>query len=317
MLKIDDDDDFTSLITQIIVTMKQMEEETQSKNRLGMAEPYFHIINYLHDVLSTNFPDDRTLCNLQHYFSIDNEKLCVLFDISYFKGFNPPYQFPFYNSDSFDGLTPTMVINVVSSSTYNDYLGLTAQICQKLGIPIYVFFSNHISNPAIVKAPYLKVIYLDNGNYHIADLSEVCCTEGKGYINHKRLIDIRPDILPFKFGIMKLQDKYRINNKDYATYRLVLIDRNTKKILKTKAEKSQMEAEEAIRKAEKKASEKLKRKMKEMEEKVKRETEKIRKLEKKLKEKEKEAEAEKNRADGAERKAQKAEKKLQRLKDVS
>ena len=306
------DDDYASPIPK--TPNKQMRETTHSPTRLGISEPHFLVIDYLHDVLSTNFPENRTFCNFLHYFRLDDEKIGMSFDISYFKGFNPPYRLSFYDSDEFDGRIPTMVINIISSSTYNDDLGLTAQICQKLGIPIYVLFSGYLPDPAIVKAPFLKIIYLDDGNYHIADLSEVCCIEGKGYISYKKLIDIRPDILPFKFGIMELQGKYRKNHKDYPTYRLVLIDREKRRIIKTRAEICQMEAEKQIKEAEKNASKKIEKKKKEMEKEKGRISEKLRKAEKMLEEKEKEAEKERNRADGAMRRAEKAEKELKRLK---
>lgn len=70
--------------------------------RLGRreSEPQSAEITYLYDVLATNFPDDRTMCDLHHYFKKDGKHLDIQFDITYFKGLQIPYtltsyQYPF------------------------------------------------------------------------------------------------------------------------------------------------------------------------------------------------------------------------------
>lgn len=231
--------------------LRQMQEKPQPQPRLGRreSEPHSHKINYLHDVLSTNFPDDRTFWDLHHYFDLDGDPVDLQFDISYFRGLKFPDQVSSFRSDDFEGLVPTMAINILSSSTYNSDLGLTAQTCQELGIPVYVIFSDHIFRPKAVKAPFLKIIYNDGGRYQMAELHEPCCRKG-GEIDPSHVLDVRPDLLPFKFGIMELEVKYWKKGKRYPLYQLVLIDRDTGEPLKTKSELAMARAEEAERKAE-------------------------------------------------------------------
>ncbi len=257
--------------------LHQLQEKPLKKPRLGRreSEPHSHKINYLYDVLSTNFPNDRTFWDLHHYFNLDGERVDLQFDISYFRGLKLSEQVPSFNSDDFEGLRPTMAVNILSTSTYNSDLGLTAQTCQELGIPVYVIFSDHIFEPRAVKAPFLKIIYEEGGKYQMAELHEPCCKEGEE-IDPTKLLDVRPDLLPFKFGIMLLNEKYLKKGKRYPLYQLVLIDRKTGKRLKTKTEIA-ME------------------KIKEKEQKIKEAEQKIKEVEQKAKEAEKKAEEERQR----------------------
>jgi len=52
--------------------------------RLGRREnePHSAEVTYLHDVLTTNFPNDRTLWDLHHYFRKEGMDIDLQFDIS-------------------------------------------------------------------------------------------------------------------------------------------------------------------------------------------------------------------------------------------
>ncbi|RMG41815.1 MAG: hypothetical protein D6732_01970, partial [Methanobacteriota archaeon] len=58
---------------------------------------------------------------------------------------------------------------------------------------------------------------------------------------------VRPDLLPFKFGIMRLNRRY---DGDFPRFRLILVDRETNEILPTLAEKERKRAEEERKRAE-------------------------------------------------------------------
>ncbi|RMG33581.1 MAG: hypothetical protein D6732_11990 [Methanobacteriota archaeon] len=138
-----------------------------------------------------------------------------------------------------------------------------------MGIPVYVVFNDHLPEPEIVKAHFLKVIYKSKGGYSMKVLREWCCSEEDNTIDLDKTIDI--DILPFRLGIKKLKDKYWRKGKKHDLFQLILIDRKTGKPLKTKAEKAEEErrrAEEERNNAEeerKKAEEKVRKLQEELE----------------------------------------------------
>ncbi len=232
----------------------RMENEKTQKTapRLGRreSEPHSHKINYIHDVLSTNFPNDRIFWDLHHYFVLGEVKLDIQFDISYFKNFPLKEQLSSYNELEFDLRRPTMTINILSKSTYTNDIGLTANNCMMLGIPVYVAFSDHLPKPEAVKAPHLEIYYKENNKYSIETLKDYCCVEGDEEIDLEKTIDILPQLIPFKYGIMKLNDKYRRKGKLYDLYQLIFIDRKTGTRLKTKAEQERERADRERERAE-------------------------------------------------------------------
>jgi hypothetical protein len=59
--------------------------------RLGRreSEPHSSEITYIHDVLTANFPESRTVWDLHHYFTgekppLKGKKIDIQFDISFF-----------------------------------------------------------------------------------------------------------------------------------------------------------------------------------------------------------------------------------------
>ncbi|RMG22040.1 MAG: hypothetical protein D6732_26325 [Methanobacteriota archaeon] len=105
----------TEPVTYLSSRHKQLErddDDVHPKPRLGRreCEPHSDEINYLYDVLSTNYPEDRTLWDLHHYFLIEGEKIDIQFDISYFKGMQIPYRISSYDAQKFNHRVPTMAI---------------------------------------------------------------------------------------------------------------------------------------------------------------------------------------------------------------
>ncbi len=239
-------------------TAEIIEGSTPRKPRLGRreSEPHSAEINHLYDVLTTNFPQDRTMWDLHHYFTLGDERIDLQFDISYFQGLHLPYELSSYHAEKHGDQRPTMVVNFLSKSTHGNDLGSVAETCQKLGIPVYVVFNPYLQHPRTIRAPFLRVYHASGlgTSYEIKELREVCLKEASSRdddpeeeIDLSRVIDVRPDLLPFMFGIMQRE---RLFEGGLPRYQLILIDRRTKKRLLTKAERERRLREEAQRQAE-------------------------------------------------------------------
>ena len=81
-----------------------------NKPRLGRreSEPHSNEVNYIYDVLSTNFLEHKTLWDLNHYFMgskgpIKGKKINIQFDISFFKDFNIPHTISSYDAHKYNG----------------------------------------------------------------------------------------------------------------------------------------------------------------------------------------------------------------------
>ncbi len=232
--------------------------------RLGRreSEPHSHQVSYLFDVLSTNFPNDRTLWDLHHYFWLDGEEIDLQFDISYFRNFQIPYTLSSYRASEHGNRVPTMVVNVLSRSTFYKDIGITVDRCYRLGIPVYVVFNPYLVHIRDYRAPFLRVYYRaesDRNFYSIKELRTVSFRED-GTVDPARVIDVG-SIIPFKLGIQQFPQKHQ---QDLPQYRLVLFNPTTLEVLKTTAEQERQRAEQERQRAE----EALK-KLKELEEKLK------------------------------------------------
>ncbi|MGV9206432.1 MAG: hypothetical protein ACOC44_20690, partial [Promethearchaeia archaeon] len=245
-----------------------------NKPRLGRreSEPHSAEITYLYDVLTTNFPDDRTMWDLHHYFKKETTKIDVQFDISYFRGLKIPFTLSSYRADDFNKKVPTMAINILSKSTWRSDIAEKADFCRILEIPIYIVFPPYNVTINIYKPPYLRVYILqENGEYKMHELRETLgITSGqwnKDYIlqengeykmhelretlgitsgqwNKDAVIDVS-HIVPFRLGLRKRKQRH---HGDKSLYRLVLIDPESDKILPTESEKK----DEVIEKKDKK-----------------------------------------------------------------
>lgn len=217
-----------------------------NKPRLGRreSEPHSAEITYLYDVLTTNFPDDRTMWDLHHYFKKETTKIDVQFDISYFRGLKIPFTLSSYRADDFNKKVPTMAINILSKSTWRSDIAEKADFCRILEIPIYIVFPPYNVTINIYKPPYLRVYILqENGEYKMHELRETLGITS-GQWNKDAVIDVS-HIVPFRLGLRKRKQRH---HGDKSLYRLVLIDPESDKILPTESEKK----DEVIEKKDKK-----------------------------------------------------------------
>lgn len=206
--------------------------------RLGRreSEPHSFEINYLHDVLRSNYPDDRVIWDLHHYFNHIGEEIDIQFDISFFRDLKIPYTLSSFRSSEFNNQKPTMVVNIFSKSTWKNDLGLNMDTSRLLEIPIYVLFSPYLSSPKTYKAPFLRIYILkEDGDYHVKETREVCLDDG-GVLDDKKLIDVE-NIVPFHFGIMKAKKRHQ---GDLPLYHLILVDSESKLRLLTSLEKEKV-----------------------------------------------------------------------------
>lgn len=232
-----------------------------NRPRLGRreSEPHSWEISYIHDVLSTNFPNDRTMWDLHHYFKKNDLDIDIQFDISYFKDLDVPYTLSSYHAEEFENKVPTMAINVLSKSTWRSDLAEKVDYCQMLKIPIYIVFPSYHVSVELYKPPFLRAYLLqDNGKYKTIDIRKVIKQKEDDH-NFDYTIDLTK-FVPFKIGLVKLKKKHQ---KDQGLYRLVFIDSNTQEILLTSDEKKSQLIEEQAIKIEKLESEvkKLKQKL--------------------------------------------------------
>jgi hypothetical protein len=218
-----------------------------AKPRLGRreSEPHSNEVNYLHDVLATNFPQDRTMWDLHHYFNLDGYEYDIQFDITFFRDISIPYTLSSYKAADFGNRVPTMAINVLSKRTWMGDIGEHVDDCRALKIPLYVVFSPYYAARQSYTPPFLRIYQLNsNGDYTICELRVVTMLEG-GAMNIKNVLDAG-DVVPFRFGLIELQQKHE-NNK--PLYRLILIDKVNDRVLLTPAELAKEQADQEKEKA--------------------------------------------------------------------
>jgi len=237
--------------------------------RLGRreSEPHSIEINYLYDVLNSNYPDDRVIWDLHHYFHHLGEEIDLQYDISFFRGLKIPYTLSSFRSELFDGRKPTMAINIFSKSTWKNDLGLNMDTSRILEIPLYILFSPYLKSPKTYKAPFLRAYILKkDGDYHVKETRDVCLKEN-GLLDDTKLIDVG-DIVPFQFGIMKVKQRHE---GDLPLYHLILVDSRNKLRLLTSLEKEKERADKEKERAdkEKKRADKEKERTDRLEEKLK------------------------------------------------
>ncbi len=252
-----------------------------NKPRLGRreSEPHSAEINYIHDVLTANFPESRTIWDLHHYFEIrkgplKGEEIDIQFDISFFKGFSIPHLLTSYDANDHEGRVPDMVVNVLSKSTWKTDLSENVDIAKNLEIPVFIVFSPYKMTSKIYHPPFVRAYILkENGSYRQEELHNITLKEGETINNHN-IIDLS-DILPFRLGLMQL-NKFCL--EDLPLYRLIFIDPSEPKIFPTKKEQMEREKEQVER--EKEQVEREKEQVEREKEQVEREKEQV---EKKLK----------------------------------
>jgi Uma2 family endonuclease/uncharacterized coiled-coil protein SlyX len=204
--------------------------------RLGRrdSEPHSAAITYLYDVLSTNFPNDRTMWDLHHYFKKKSVKIDIQFDISYFKGLKIPYELPSYRAKDFDNKVPTMAINILSVSTWRSDLSEKLDYCRLLEIPLYIVFPAYHVATKLYEPPFVRVYILqDSGDYQIREVRKVA-VKSSGDWNTDAIIDVS-NIVPFRIGLKKRERTF----KDEETlYRLILLKPEKNELFLTENEKN-------------------------------------------------------------------------------
>ena len=243
-----------------------------TKPRLGRreSEPHSAEITYIHDVLTTNFPESRTTWDLHHYFKIDKgplkgEEIDIRFDISFLKDFSIPHLIPSYDASDYGGKVPDMVINVLSKSTWKTDLSENVDIAKNLEIPIYAIYSPYKVTSKIYHPPFLRVYLLnDDGSYRQEELHNVTLKED-GTINKENVIDIS-EVVPLWLGLMQIDKSYV---EDQPLFRLIFIDPSEEVLLPTRRQrdikKVKEESQEEIKKVKEESQEeitKLKKKLK-------------------------------------------------------
>ena len=203
--------------------------------RLGRreSEPHSAEVSYLHDVLTTNFPDDRTIWDLHHYFKKDGMDIDIQFDISYFKGLKIPYTLSSYQADEFDNRIPTMAINILSKSTWRSDLAEKLDFCRILKIPLYIVYSTYHVAINIYKPPFLRAYVLQSNNeYKMYELRRTISRTPEGF-DLNTIIDVS-EVVPFRLGLQENEQKHQ---GEQSLYRLVLVDPNTDQFFLTENEK--------------------------------------------------------------------------------
>ncbi|TFF93121.1 MAG: Uma2 family endonuclease, partial [Promethearchaeota archaeon] len=236
--------------------------------RLGRreSEPHSAEITYLYSVLTANFPDDRTIWDLHHYFKKNHMEIDIQFDVSYFKDLNIPYTLSSYRASEFNNRIPDMAVNILSQSTWRSDLAEKVDLCRFLEIPVYIVFpSYHVANE-IYKPPFLRAYILqDDGRYEIKELRKAINeSESQEKLDFNATIDVN-EILPFRIGLRKRTQKHQ---GEEPLYRLVLVEPDDDIILLTKSEKIVEEKDKEIEEKDKKLKEKDK-KLKEKDKKLK------------------------------------------------
>ena len=209
----------------------------EKKPRLGRreSEPHSHEITYLYDVLSYNFPNDRVMWDLHHYFTKEGIEYDIQFDVSFFPRFSMSELLPSFRSSNFDNRVPALAINILSKSTYLNDVGLHADICRLINIPIYVIFCSHPIGSNIYTPPFLRVYMQDSkGTYIQKETRKIALREGEKMenIDVTALIDITAKV-PFRLGLMERKVKYF---KNKSVYRLILVHPTQLEIYWSKAE---------------------------------------------------------------------------------
>ena len=223
---------------------RDAEPDTYDPNqpRLGRreSEPHSAEITYLYDVLTTNFPDDRTMWDLHHYFKINGEEFDIQFDISYFKDLNIPYTLSSYHAEKFDNRVPTAAINILSPSTWRSDLAEKLDYCRILEIPLYIVFPSYHVAKKIYKPPFIRAYVLKkNGEYKIHELREITVDPSEDW-NSDAIIDVS-SIVPFRIGLQKREKKHQ---GDEPLYRLILINSDEDVVLLTENEKQNQKIKE-------------------------------------------------------------------------
>jgi Uma2 family endonuclease len=202
------------------------------------SEPHSEGVSYIHDVLETNFPGDRTTWDLHHYFTINEEEIDLQFDVSWFKDLQIEHTLSSYRAAEHENQVPVLAINILSKSTWHDDVGEHVDECRLVGIPVYVIFAPYDVGSRMYKPPFLRAYVMnETGEYQVRELRKVTMQEG-GAIDWDTVIDIG-DRVPFQFGLSELVKKH---DKGLSLYKLLLLDSREKRVFKSRLEQAELRA---------------------------------------------------------------------------
>jgi len=220
----------------------------QSQPRIGRreSEPHSIEVSYLHDVLSSNFPQHHALLDLHHYFQLGGDEVDVQFDISFFLNFSIPYTLSSYRATDYQNRVPALAINILSKNTWRADLSENLDLCRALKIPVYLVFAPFNVASKYYQPPFVRAYQIqEDGSYTIVELRN-SCTSKISTILEENLIDFH-GILPFRIGIEELESKHE---KNLSRYRLILVQQDSPNRLYTKYEQEKQCAEQEKQRAE-------------------------------------------------------------------
>jgi hypothetical protein len=237
------------------------------------GEPYSLEINYLWDVLHTNFPNHRVLLDLPHCFRQGTKRIDIQLDLSFFLNLSIPEKINSFDSSDFDYRIPELAINILTKATWRVDLVDNFEKCRKIKIPYYVVFFAYPIKNEIYPYPLLRLYKMNNdGRYTTQDLTDLAI-DNDVIVSQTAFLDCEP--LPFRIGLAKIPETF-IGGK--PLYRMILLKKNIFEVYNTKAELAESKAKEAESKAKeaeiksqetKKENEMLKKQIEELEKRLK------------------------------------------------
>lgn len=215
------------------------------------TEPQAAEITFLYKVLHAYFPESRTITDLRHFYPYKNTIITDMFDVAFFWNLQIPYPLEEYHAQRFGNKKPTMILNIPSARTWKRDFDARKEMCQKIGISVYILFIAYPFKDMPYIPPYLEVNFLpkkDRVNSSSSSsstsktfekivLQEVFADEEKDYSPEDYQITTRPyrrqmidakGILPFNFALTK---RAVIFDGDRPLFRLHLIDPDSREIL--------------------------------------------------------------------------------------
>jgi Uma2 family endonuclease len=186
------------------------------------SEPHSAEVTYLFHILKENFPNDRVIWDLHHYFNYQGNKINIQFDVSYIKDIKIKHSLSSYRANEYKNRVPNMAVNILSKSTWKVDIGENMDYCRLLKIPVYIIFSPYNVASSIYKPPFIRAYLLNQtGNYEIIDIRDVCFKDQKLIENNV----IKSEAIPFWLGLIQLEEKHE---NDLPRFRIIVINPKTK-----------------------------------------------------------------------------------------
>jgi len=197
-------------------------------------------------VLSTNFPQHRTLLDLHHYFQHGDEEINVQFDVSLFTDVLIPYTLSSYRAADYQDKVPALAINILSKSTWRADVGENVDLCRALRIPVYIIFAPFDVASKHYRPPFARAYVLMADGSHAIREQRNTCVDAAGAVIEQNLIDLG-DAVPFRVGIEKLEGKHE---KTQDRFRLVIVRSASPERFLTAFEQEKQRAEQEKQRAE-------------------------------------------------------------------